>query len=57
MIVLSNRFISRRLISGVHVSFMSMLSIAFTKWKGGGGRGGRLRPLPSPGNAKKAQSE
>ena len=33
----SNRFISRRSISGV--SFMSISSIVFKKWKGWGGGG------------------
>ena len=48
----SNRFISRGLISGI--SFRSVPSIASKKWSGGGGG---LTPPPSPGNAKKAQSE
>ena len=47
----SNRFISPRLISGV--SFMSISFIVFKKRKGGE----RLTPPPSPGTAKKAQSE
>ena len=40
----SNRFISRRLISGV--SFMSIPSIVFKKWRGA------FDSTPSPGNAK-----
>ena len=47
----SNGFISRHLISGV--SFMSISFIVSKKRKGGG----RLTPPPSPGTAKKAQSE
>ena len=50
----SNRFISRRLINDV--SFMSISSIVFKKW-GGEGAGGFDAPPPSPGKAKKAQSE
>ena len=41
----SNGSISRRLISGV--SFMSISSIMYEKWRGEGG-GGRLTPPPLP---------
>ena len=46
----SHRFISRGLISGV--SFMSIFFIVFKKWKGAFDA-----PPPSPGMAKKVQSE
>ena len=50
----SNRFISRRLISGA--SFMSIPSVFFKKWREGRGAGA-FDALPSPENAKKARSE
>ena len=43
----SNKFISRRLISGA--SFMFISSIVFKKWRGGG----RLTPPPVQGRPKK----
>ena len=47
----SNKFISRRLTSGA--SFMFISSIVFKKWRGGGA----FDATPSPGTAKKAQSQ
>ena len=50
----NNKFISRRLISGVN--FMSISVIVFKKRRMGGG-GRQTPPPPSPRTAKNAQSE